>query len=77
MVMPSWCTIRITTEVFMSSMFNPPYPRLTLRDDILPALDLRMGEAAAQLGVDRTTLSKVLNVRAAVSPSMAQRIERF
>ena len=61
----------------MSSMFNPPHPGLTLRDDILPALDLQVGEAAAQLGVDRTTLSKVLNGRASISPSMALRIERW
>ena len=59
----------------MSSMFNPPHPGLTLRNDILPALDLQVGEAAAQLGVDRTTLSKVVNGRAAISPSMALRIE--
>ncbi|MGA0706367.1 MAG: helix-turn-helix transcriptional regulator, partial [Steroidobacteraceae bacterium] len=39
----------------MNSMFNPPHPGLTLRDDILPALGLQVGEAAAQLGVDRTT----------------------
>jgi addiction module HigA family antidote len=58
-------------------MFNPPHPGLTLRDDILPALDLQVGEAAAQLGVDRTTLSKVVNGRAAISPSMALRIERW
>ena len=61
----------------MSSMFNPPHPGLTLRDDILPALNLQVGEAAAQLGVDRTTLSKVLNGQAAISPSMALRIERW
>jgi addiction module HigA family antidote len=61
----------------MSSMFNPPHPGLTLRDDILPALKLQVGEAAAQLGVDRTTLSKVLNGRAAISPAMALRIERW
>ena len=61
----------------MSSMFNPPHPGLTLRDDILPALDLQVGEAAAQLGVDRTTLSKVVNGRAAISPSMALRIEHW
>ena len=36
-----------------------------------------MSEAAAQLGVDRTTLSKVLNGRAAVSPAMALRLERW
>jgi addiction module HigA family antidote len=61
----------------MSSMFNPPHPGLTLRDDILPALSLQVSEAAAQLGVDRTTLSKVLNRRAAISPSMPLRIERW
>jgi addiction module HigA family antidote len=75
--MPFWLTIRITTEVPMSSMFNPPHPGLTLREDILPALGLQVGEAAAQLGVDRTTLSKVLNGRAAISPAMALRIERW
>ena len=61
----------------MSSMFNPPHPGLTLRDDILPALNLQVGDTAAQLGVDRTTLSKVLNGRAAISPAMALRIERW
>lgn len=60
-----------------NTMFNPPHPGLTLRDDILPALGLQVGEAAAQLGVDRTTLSKVINGRAAISPSMALRIERW
>jgi addiction module HigA family antidote len=58
-------------------MFNPPHPGLTLRDDILPALNLQVSEAAAQLGVDRTTLSKVLNGRAAISPAMALRIEHW
>ena len=33
----------------MTSMFNPPHPGLTLRDDILPALNLQVGEAAVQL----------------------------
>jgi len=61
----------------MSSMYNPPHPGLTLRDDILPALNLQVGEAAAQLGVDRTTLSKMLNGRAAISPAMALRLERW
>ena len=61
----------------MSPMFKPPHPGLTLRDDILPALNLQVGEAAAQLGVDRTTLSKVLNGRAAISSAIALRIERW
>ena len=61
----------------MNSMFNPPHPGLALRDDILPALRLQIGEAAGQLGVDRTTLSKVLNGRSAITPAMALRIERW
>jgi addiction module HigA family antidote len=73
----SWWMTRITIEITMSLMFNPPHPGLTLRDDILPALNLQVGEAAAQLGVDRTTLSKMLNGRAAISPAMALRIERW
>ncbi len=40
-----------------------------MRDDLLPALRLQVGEAA--------TLSKVLNGRAAISPAMALRIERW
>jgi addiction module HigA family antidote len=68
---------RTVTEIPMPSMFNPPHPGLTLRDDILPALGLQVGEAARQLGVDRTTLSKVLNGRAGISPAMALRIERW
>lgn len=56
-------------------MFNPPHPGLTLRDDVLVALNLQVGEAAAQLGMDRTTLSRVLNGREAISPAMALRIE--
>lgn len=61
----------------MSEMHNPPHPGLTLRDDVLPALGLQVSEAASQLAVDRTTLSKVLNGRAAISPAMALRIERW
>jgi antitoxin HigA-1 len=75
--MPSWWTTSMTTEVFMSSMFNPHHPGLTLRDDILPAVDLQVGAAATDLGNARTPLSKELNGRAAISPVMALRIERW
>ncbi len=58
-------------------MFNPPHPGLTLRDDVLPALALSVTDAAAQLGVSRVALSRVLNGRAAISPEMALRIEAW
>lgn len=59
----------------MSRMFNPPHPGETLREDVLPALGLSVTEAAAQLGVTRPALSRVLNGRAAISPAMALRLE--
>ena len=59
----------------MNPMHNPPHPGLLLRDDILPSLGLTVTEAAEQLGVTRSTLSRVLNGRAAISPEMALRIE--
>src|SRR5574337_666439 len=80
MNLPGWRTITTTTETgatTMARMFNPPHPGLTLRDDVLPALGLTVTEAAAQLGVSRVTLSRVLNGRAAVSPEMALRIEAW
>ena len=61
----------------MSKMYNPPHPGETLREDVLPALGLTVTDAAAQLGVTRAALSRVLNERAAISPEMALRIEQW
>jgi antitoxin HigA-1 len=58
-------------------MFNPPHPGETLREDVLPALELSVTEAAAQLGVSRVALSRVLNGRAGISPELALRIEAW
>jgi antitoxin HigA-1 len=61
----------------MIRMHNPPHPGETLRDDILPELGLTVTEAAAQLGVTRAALSRVLNGRAGISPEMALRLEAW
>lgn len=61
----------------MARMFNPPHPASILREDVLPALGLGVTEAAAQLGVSRVALSRLLNERAALSPEMALRIEAW
>lgn len=50
------------------------HPGEALREDVLPALGLSV-TAAAQLGVTRAALSRVLNGRAAISPAMALRLE--
>ena len=59
----------------MTTMHNPPHPDETLREDVLPALGLTVTEAAAQLGVTRAALSRVLNGRAAISQEMGLRLE--
>jgi antitoxin HigA-1 len=61
----------------MTPMHNPPHPGETLREDVLPALGLSVTDAAEQLGVTRAALSRVLNARAAISPEMALRLERW
>ncbi len=61
----------------MGRMFNPPHPGETLREDILPALGLTVTDAARQLGITRTALSRILNGHAGISPEMARRIEAW
>lgn len=59
----------------MTRIHNPPHPGEILREDVLPALGLTITDAAAQLGVTRAALSRVLNARAAISSEMALRLE--
>ena len=59
----------------MTRMFNPPHPGETLREDILPALQLSVTEVANHLGVSRVALSRVLNCRAGISVDLARRLE--
>lgn len=61
----------------MSFMHNPPHPGETLREDVLPHLNLTVTEAAEALKVTRAALSRVLNGRAAISSEMALRLEKW
>ncbi|EGY34432.1 HigA family addiction module antitoxin [Aggregatibacter actinomycetemcomitans] len=56
------------------NMFNPPHPAEVIREDILPELGLTVTEAAKQLGVNRVTLSRLLNGKSAISAEMALRL---
>lgn len=58
-------------------MHNPPHPGETLREDVLPALELSVAEAARQLGVSRVALSRVLHGHAAISVDLARRLEAW
>lgn len=64
-------------ELTMSKMFNPPHPGETLREDVLPALGLSVTQAAAELGVNRVTLSRILNEKAGISVDFALRLEAW
>jgi len=61
----------------MRKMHNPSHPGLIIKEDILPALGMSVTEAADQLGVTRVALSRVINGKAAISPDMALRIEKW
>ena len=61
----------------MATMYNPPYPGETLREDVLPAMGLTVTEAAKQIGVTRVALSRVLNGHAGISIEMALKIEAW
>ena len=61
----------------MTRMFNPPHPGETLREDVLPALGLSVTQAAAELGVNRVTLSRILNEKAGISVDFALRLEAW
>lgn len=57
-------------------MKNPPHPGgLVLRQCIEP-LGLTITEAAAALGVTRTTLSELVNGKRGISPEMAVRLSQ-
>jgi len=53
------------------------HPGVTLREDVLPAFNLTVSEAARQLGVSRQMLHSILAERSAISPEMVVRLGRF
>jgi antitoxin HigA-1 len=58
------------------AMKNPCHPGQIIRSACLDGLHLNVTEGAAALGVTRTTLSRILNGKASVSPEMAVRLSK-
>jgi len=56
-------------------MRKPVHPGEVLKYDVLEEAGLTVSEAAERLGISRVALSRVLNSRAALSPSLAVRLE--
>lgn len=57
-------------------MKNPPHPGLSVRLNCLEPFGLSVTRAAKVLGVSRTTLSRLINGQAGVSPEMAIRLAK-
>jgi addiction module HigA family antidote len=55
----------------------PTHPGEILREEVLPALDMGVTEAAAALMVSRQTLHRILAGKVAISPEMALRLGKF
>ncbi len=55
---------------------TPSHPGEFIRLEVIEELGLGVAEAARILGVRRTTLSDLLNGKAASSPEMALRVEK-
>jgi addiction module HigA family antidote len=57
-------------------MKNPPHPGISVRLNCLEPFGLSVTEGAKVLGVSRTTLSRLINAQAGVSPDMAIRLAK-
>jgi addiction module HigA family antidote len=57
-------------------MKNPPHPGGVVLRQCIEPLGLSITDAAAALGVTRTTLSELVNEKRGISPEMAVRLEK-
>jgi addiction module HigA family antidote len=55
----------------------PTHPGAILREDVLPALQQSVPEAASKLGISRQMLHGILAEKHAVTPEMAVRLGKF
>jgi antitoxin HigA-1 len=58
------------------AMKNPPHPGGVVLRQCIEPLGLTITEAAATLGVTRTTLSELVNEKRGISPEMAVRLSQ-
>lgn len=57
-------------------MKNPPHPGRSIKVECLEPLGLNVTEGAKVLGVARSTLSRVINGQASITPEMAIRLSK-
>lgn len=56
---------------------KPLHPGFIVKDALIDNTGLSVTEAAEHLGVTRTTLSRLINGHAGISPEMALRLSKF
>jgi len=61
----------------MTKMHNPTHPGLTLKEDVLKALDLNVMKASEKLGILRAAFSRAIHGQTGISPEMAMRLEAW
>jgi addiction module HigA family antidote len=57
-------------------MKNPPHPGRVVRQECLEPLGLSVTRAAEHLGVNRNTMTNLVNEHAGISPEMAVRLSK-
>jgi len=55
---------------------RPTHPGSIIKEDYLLPLSITIKDMAANLGISRKTLSKIINERGAITPDMALRLSR-
>jgi len=58
-------------------MHKPHHPGMVVREVLIEGTGLTITEASQHLGVTRTTLSRLINGKAAISPEMAVRLAKL
>lgn len=61
----------------MMIMHEPLHPGFIVKEVLMDGAGLTVTEAAQKLGVTRTTLSRLLNGHAGISPEMALRLAKL
>jgi len=59
------------------TIHKPLHPGIIVKDTLIDNTGLSVTEAAALLGVTRTTLSRLLNGHTGISPEMALRLSKL
>ncbi len=62
---------------YMTIMHEPLHPGEIVKDALIDGPGLSVTEAANKLGVSRTSLSRLLNGHAGISPEMALRLSKL